>query len=230
MAEGAHDGLLEARLGLVFRDRELLAQALTHRSHAGRDNERIEFLGDAVLGLVIGEALFRQLPRAEEGQLTRLRATLVNEGTLAEIAQELQVGDHLRLGSGELKSGGFRRPSILADALEAIIGATYLEGGLEPARELVHRLFAARLANLPLAAVKDGKTRLQEWLQSRNLEVPQYTIESAWGEPHAQTFRARCAVAALRLEATGEGPSRRRAEQEAAAAVLAMLENQGHRP
>lgn len=230
MAEAAHDGLLEARLGLVFRDRALLAQALTHRSHAGRDNERIEFLGDAVLGLVIGEALFRQLPRAEEGQLTRLRATLVNEGTLAEIAQELQLGDHLRLGSGELKSGGFRRPSILADALEAIIGATYLEGGLEPARELVHRLFAQRLASLPLVAVKDGKTRLQEWLQSRNLEVPQYMIESAWGEPHAQTFRARCTVSALALEATGEGPSRRRAEQEAAAAVLAMLETQGHRP
>lgn len=230
MSAPANDGLLEARLGHQFAAPALLAQALTHRSHAGHDNERLEFLGDAVLGLVIGEELFRRLPLAEEGELTRLRASLVDAESLAEIAAGLGLGDHLRLGAGELKSGGFRRPSILADALEAIIGAVYREGGLETARALVLRLYSARLANLPTKPVKDPKTRLQEWLQSRGHELPQYTLEAVWGEPHAQTFRAGCAVAALSLAATGEGASRRRAEQEAAVALIALLEARGHKP
>jgi ribonuclease-3 len=230
MTGPANDGLLEARLGHQFATPALLAQALTHRSHAGRDNERLEFLGDAVLGLAIGEELYRRLPLAEEGELTRLRASLVDAESLAEIAAGLEIGDHLRLGTGELKSGGYRRPSILADALEAIIGAVYLEGGLETARALVLRLYSARLASLPTKPVKDPKTRLQEWLQSRGHELPQYTLEAVWGEPHAQTFRAGCTVAAMSLTATGEGASRRRAEQEAAVALISLLEAQGQRP
>lgn len=230
MSAPANDGLLEARLGHQFAAPALLAQALTHRSHTGRDNERLEFLGDAVLGLAIGEELYRRLPLAEEGELTRLRASLVDAESLAAIAAGLGIGDHLRLGAGELKSGGYRRPSILADALEAIIGAVYLEGGLETARALVLRLYSVRLANLPTKPVKDPKTRLQEWLQSRGHELPQYTLEAVWGEPHAQTFRAACAVPAMSLNATGEGASRRRAEQEAAVALIALLEAQGHKP
>jgi ribonuclease-3 len=230
MTAPANDGLLEARLGHQFAAPALLAQALTHRSHTGRDNERLEFLGDAVLGLAIGEELYRRQPLAEEGELTRLRASLVDAESLAAIAAGLGIGDHLRLGAGELKSGGYRRPSILADALEAIIGAVYLEGGLETARALVLRLYSARLANLPTKPVKDPKTRLQEWLQSRGYELPAYTLEAVWGEPHAQTFRAGCTVAAMSLAATGEGASRRRAEQEAAVALIALLEAKGHKP
>lgn len=230
MGSAPPDALLEERLGHRFQDPALLAQALTHRSHAGRDNERLEFLGDAVLGLAIGEELYRRLPLAEEGELTRLRATLVDAGSLAALAAEAGLGDHLRLGTSELRSGGFRRPSILADALEAIIGAVYLESGLETARALVLRLYAARLAELPRSPVKDPKTRLQEWLQSRGHELPAYAVVDVWGEPHDQSFRARCAVPALSLEATGEGSSRRRAEQEAAAALILRLEAQGHRP
>ncbi len=230
MTGPANDALLEARLGHQFAAPALLAQALTHRSHTGRDNERLEFLGDAVLGLVIGEELYRRLPLAEEGELTRLRASLVDAESLAAIAAGLEIGDHLRLGAGELKSGGYRRPSILADALEAIIGAVYLEGGLETARALVLRLYSARLASLPTKPVKDPKTRLQEWLQSRGYELPAYELEAVWGEPHAQTFRAGCTVAALSLAATGEGASRRRAEQEAAVALIALLEARGQKP
>lgn len=224
------DSLLEARLGHTFKDPALLAQALTHRSHAGRDNERLEFLGDAVLGLAIGEELFKRLPLAEEGELTRLRATLVDAGSLAALAAELDFGPHLRLGTSELRSGGHRRPSILADALEAVLGAVYLESGFEVARTLVLRLYAARLDELPRQAVKDPKTRLQEWLQSRGHELPHYALVDVWGEPHEQSFRASCRVPALSLEAMGEGSSRRRAEQEAATGLIARLEAQGHRP
>lgn len=224
------DAALEARLGHRFQDPALLAQALTHRSHAGRDNERLEFLGDAVLGLLIGEELYRRLPLAEEGELTRLRATLVDAGSLAALALALDFGPHLRLGTSELRSGGHRRPSILADALEAVIGAVYLESGLEAARALVLRLYAARLEELPQQSVKDPKTRLQEWLQSRGHELPGYALVDVWGEPHEQSFRASCRVPALSLEATGEGSSRRRAEQEAASGLLRQLEAQGHRP
>jgi len=230
MSSPATDGLLEARLGHQFANPALLAQALTHRSHAGRDNERLEFLGDAVLGLAIGEELYRRLPLAAEGELTRLRASLVDAESLAVLAADLGLGEHLRLGGGELKSGGFRRPSILADALEAIIGAIYLESGLETARAFVLRLYSARLAELPTKLVKDPKTRLQEWLQSRGYELPHYTMEAAWGEPHAQTFRAGCSVAAMSLAATGEGQSRRRAEQEAAIVLITLLEAKGHKP
>ncbi len=230
MSSAAEDALLESHLGHVFADRELLVRALTHRSCGGRDNERLEFLGDAVLGLVIADELYRRLPRAEEGQLTRLRAMLVNEDSLADIAVTLALGNHLRLGSGELKSGGFRRPSILADALEALLGAVYLEAGLDAVRALILRLYAVRLEELPTRVVKDPKTRLQEWLQSRGYERPQYTLSASWGEPHEQTFRALCAVPALSLNATGEASSRRRAEQDAATSLIQLLEAQGHRP
>jgi ribonuclease-3 len=230
MSCAADDALLELHLGHSFADRELLARALTHRSCGGRDNERLEFLGDAVLGLVIAHELYRRLPHAEEGQLTRLRAMLVNEDSLADIAVTLALGNHLRLGSGELKSGGFRRPSILADALEALLGAVYLEAGLDTVRALILRLYALRLDELPTRIVKDPKTRLQEWLQSRAHERPQYTLSATWGEPHEQTFRALCTVPTLSLTATGEASSRRRAEQEAATALIQLLEAQGHRP
>ncbi len=215
---------LQRRLDYRFQDPALLAEALTHRSFAPRHNERLEFLGDSVLNCVIAGALFARFPDLPEGDLSRLRAGLVRQDTLFEIAQELHLGDYLRLGEGELKSGGFRRPSILADALEAIIGAAFLDRGFDAAAELVRRRFASRLDGLDAgSAGKDPKTALQEWLQGRRLPLPAYSLVATRGEAHAQEFEAQCRVEALRLESTGRGPSRRAAEQAAAGKMLELL-------
>ena len=215
------------RLGYEPRDLALFGAALTHRSAAGPNNERLEFLGDAVLNLLIAHRLYEAFPRATEGELSRLRARLVSREPLAEIAVSLGVGEALQLGAGELRSGGFRRQSILADALEALCGAVFLDGGLPAAEPLVTRLFAARIAALPdPEALKDAKTRLQEYLQSRSLTLPRYVILGIEGEDHAQVFRVSCEVPGLALRVEGEGSSRRRAEQQAAAGMLEAIEGQ----
>jgi ribonuclease III len=207
---------------------ELFLAALTHRSATDDNNERLEFLGDAVLGMLIAEELYRRFPEADEGDLSRLRSRLVSAGPLAQIGAGIGIGAVLRLGSGELRTGGFRRESILADATEALFGAVYLDAGLDEARALVLRLYAAMLAELqPDEDLKDSKTRLQELLQGRGESLPGYVLESAVGEPHSQTFCVRCVVKLADVEkavqASGVGSSRRRAEQEAAAGVLGQL-------
>jgi ribonuclease-3 len=215
------------RLNYQPHDLALFRAALTHRSAAGDNNERLEFLGDAVLNLALAHRLYQAFPDATEGELSRLRARLVSREPLAEIALALGVGETLQLGSGELRSGGFRRQSILADALEALCGAIYLDGGLAAVEPLVAQLFAARIAALPAPEeLKDPKTRLQEYLQARSLTLPRYLILGVEGEDHAQTFRVACEVAGLALRVEGGGSSRRRAEQEAAQRMLEALEAQ----
>ncbi len=217
----------ESAFGHQFSDPELLQRALTHRSVGSRNNERMEFLGDAVLNCIAAEALFHQWPRADEGDLTRGRAALVRESSLAEIARRLQLGDKIALGPGELKSGGHRRESILADALEAVIGAIFLDAGFEAARRCVTAWLEAPLHGLAQGSVeKDAKTQLQEWLQARQLGLPEYTLVDTRGEEHCRIFRARCAVDALQLSGEGEGASRRLAEQAAAAILLHQCEMQ----
>lgn len=212
------------KLAVEFADNALFEQALTHRSAHSCNNERLEFLGDAVLGLAVAEALYSQFPRADEGELSRFRARLVRRETLGEIALELELGDYLKLGSGELKSGGFRRESILADALESIIGAVYLDSGFAAAADLVIRLLGERIEELgELNELKDPKTRLQEYLQARQKELPEYEVKDVQGQPHAQTFHVVCRVPDLDEEVTGEGSSRRRAEQQAAQRALVLL-------
>jgi len=215
---------LERQLGYTFQDQALLTLALTHRSFAGRNNERLEFLGDAILNFVAGEALYQRFPQAREGQLSRLRARLVKGETLAILARGFELGEYLRLGSGELKSGGFRRESILADALEALIGAIYLDAGMDMARERVVAWLTQELDSLTLVDTnKDPKTRLQEFLQSRGSELPCYEVVDIQGEPHCRTFFVQCAVDLLKEKTQGHGASRRIAEQVAAAAALVAL-------
>lgn len=212
------------RLAHAFRDPALLETALTHRSAGRRNNERLEFLGDAVLGMVVGEELYLRFPRATEGELTRLRADLVREGTLAELARAIELGDAIRLGPGELRSGGFRRDSILADAFEALVGAVYLDGGWEAARAMLLPLLAARFdALVPGRAPKDAKTELQELLQGRGLALPVYELSGTTGDEHDKTFFVRCRVAALDVIADGEGSSRRAAETRSAQLALARI-------
>jgi ribonuclease III len=209
------------RLGYEPHDLTLFRAALTHRSAPGANNERLEFLGDAVLNLLIAHRLYQAFPQATEGELSRLRARLVSREPLAEIAVSLGLGETLQLGSGELRSGGFRRQSILADALEALFGAFFLDGGLGALEPLITRLFDARIAALPSPeALKDPKTRLQEYLQSRSLTLPRYVILGIEGEDHAQSFRVSCEVPGLALCVEGGGSTRRRAEQQAAARML----------
>lgn len=215
---------LSRDLGYGFKSVQLLAQALTHRSASSCNNERLEFLGDAVLSCVISTELYNRFSEADEGSLSRLRASLVRGETLAAVARSLALGDYLRLGSGELKSGGFRRESILADAFEAIIGGIYLDGGIESARAFILRLFGERLDKAsPVAAAKDPKTRLQEFLQSRRRALPTYTVLAVEGQAHAQKFRVSCEVEGLETAALGEGSSRRKAEQAAAREALKAL-------
>jgi ribonuclease-3 len=215
---------VRAELGYEPRDPALFRAALTHRSAPGPNSERLEFLGDAVLNLVVAHHLYAAFPHATEGDLSRLRARLVSGEPLAEVAASLKLGEALQLGSGELKTGGFRRQSILADALEAVCGALYLDGGLAVAEGVIARLFQPRIAALPAPdELKDAKTRLQEYLQSRGFTLPRYTVERVEGEAHAQTFHVSCEVPALRLAAEGRGSSRRRAEQEAAERILAAI-------
>ena len=212
---------LAERLGVEVSDPGLLERALTHRSHDGPNNERLEYLGDAVISFVVAELLFRQFPEASEGELSRYRASLVSGEALAQLAAELDLGARLRLGEGELKSGGQRRATILADALEAVFGAIYLDQGLGAASRVAGRLFQSSLAELPSAAeLKDPKTRLQEWLQGHGHALPTYSVLEVSGEPHEQRFRVRCEVPVLALTAIADGSSRRRAEQEAAQRIL----------
>ena len=207
----------ERAFGYVFDNRELLKQALTHRSFGSSHNERLEFLGDSILNCVVAEALYERFLEVREGDLSRLRANLVRQETLAEIAQRLGLGEQLRLGEGELKSGGFRRPSILADGLEALFGAVFLDGGFERARQTILRLYEPSLSGLdPLHSGKDAKTTLQEFLQGRRLALPQYQLRATRGEAHAQEFEVECQIPELGITAIGRGPSRRAAEQEAA--------------
>ena len=219
-------GWVRAELGYEPRDPALFRAALTHRSAPGPNNERLEFLGDAVLNLVVAHHLYVAFPEATEGDLSRLRARVVSGEPLAEIAASLKLGEALQLGSGELKTGGFRRQSILADAFEAVCGAVYLDGGLAVAESVIERLFEPRIAALPAPdELKDAKTRLQEYLQSRGLALPRYAVERVEGEAHAQTFHVSCEVPPLRLSAEGRGSSRRRAEQEAAERILSTLDS-----
>ena len=216
---------MQTRLGHAFRDPGLLEAALTHRSAAPHHNERLEFLGDAVLGLTISAALFQRFPRATEGDLTRLRASLVREETVAGLAQALELGGLLRLGHGERLSGGHRRASLLADALEAVFGAIFLDAGVETSRRVIERLYEPLLEQSPSPeALKDSKTRLQEWLQGRNLPLPAYELTGVSGPAHQQQFCVLCRVSGLPQPVTGEAGSRRKAEQEAARAALALLE------
>ncbi|WP_250462920.1 ribonuclease III [Microbulbifer litoralis] len=217
---------LSQRLGHTFARRDLLELALTHRSHGSRNNERLEFLGDSILGFTIGAALFEQFPLGREGQLSRLRAQLVSGETLAELAREMKLGDCLRLGEGEMKSGGFRRASILADAVEALIGAIYLDAGLERARERILDWYARRLQNLSLETAKDPKTRLQEWLQARQRPLPEYHVVDVGGAEHAQKFIVECRVEGLNSPVRGEAGSRRAAEKAAATEAYNRLTGQ----
>jgi ribonuclease-3 len=215
------------QLGHEFARPELLRQALTHRSHGSPNNERLEFLGDSVLNCAIAARLYQTYPRLPEGDLSRMRAALVKEQTLAEIAFRLKLGDILMLGEGELKSGGFRRPSILADALEAIIGAVYLDAGFVAAEQMILALYEPLLLNLdPKTIAKDPKTQLQEYLQSRKLPLPQYEVLAIRGEAHEQEFEVECIIPGLNIRSLGEGHSRRSAEQNAAIAAYQAAINE----
>ncbi|MCS6997021.1 MAG: ribonuclease III [Casimicrobiaceae bacterium] len=215
---------LESELGYVFIEPKRLTEALTHRSFGQPHNERLEFIGDSVLNCVIALALFERFPALPEGQLSRIRANLVSQPTLHALALRLDLPQHLRIGEGEEKSGGRERPSMLADALEAIIGAIALDGGFEAAHRVVLRLYEHRLAAIdPREGGKDPKTRLQEYLQGRHLPLPVYRVERIEGEAHAQLFTVRCSVTSLGHETQGRGSSRRAAEQQAAEALLKLL-------
>jgi ribonuclease III len=211
---------LARRIGHHFEQESLLQQALTHRSHGQPNNERLEFLGDGVLNCIVASLLYQRFSKLPEGDLSRLRAHLVKEATLGEIAFSLSLGDHMRLGEGELKSGGWRRPSILADALEAIIGAVFLDAGFSAAEGVVAGLYASFLENIdPKSIGKDPKTLLQEYLQGRKLALPEYTLLATEGEAHSQTFCVECRIPALNVRTEGRGVSRRAAEQKAAEAA-----------
>lgn len=217
---------LALRLGHEFADGGLLKLALTHRSHGASNNERLEFLGDSILNFVIADDLYQRFPEAREGQLSRLRASLVKGATLAEVAVELQLGEQLRLGQGESKSGGHRRESILADAVEGIIGAVYLDAGLEPARKCILEWYAQRLQGLNLQNTeKDAKTQLQEWLQARQQPLPEYQLDKVEGKDHEQIFTVSCHSGLLAQPSVGAGRNRRVAEQQAAAQALATLQS-----
>lgn len=213
------------QLGHVFAQPQLLQRALTHRSYAPEHNERLEFLGDSVLGCVIANFLYNNYPQLSEGELSRLRSSLVREDTLALLAQQLDLGSHLRLGEGERKSGGFRRPSILADALEALFGAALLDGGFAAAEKVVLGLFVPYLEKIDIQTLgKDAKTLLQEYLQGKRIPLPTYTIIATEGQAHAQSFQVECAIPSLKISTRGTGSSRRNAEQQAAHAAYQQLQ------
>jgi ribonuclease III len=216
---------LEQALGHRFATPGLLEQALTHRSHSTPHNERLEFLGDSVLNFVVAAELFARFPALEEGRLTRMRASLVREESLHRVAVAIGLGDHLRLGKGALKSGDFRRASVLADALEAVFGAVFLDAGYEVAREMIVRLLATALAGLdPKAVSKDAKTRLQEWLQGHRYALPQYAVVATHGAGHNQLFEVECLIGELEIRTVGTGASRRAAEQDAARQAFARVQ------
>jgi ribonuclease-3 len=215
---------LSKKLSYQFFRIELLETALTHRSAGSPNNERLEYLGDSVLNFIIADALYNRFVKASEGELSRLRANLVNGDTLAGIARGMHLGDFLRLGPGELKSGGYRRDSILAGATEAVIGAVYLDGGFDSCRQLVTRIFHDILDNISLdTVIKDPKTRLQEYLQSKKLQLPVYNILSTSGRDHDQIFKVGCVIEGRSTPFIGEGGSRRKAEQDAAEKALKLI-------
>lgn len=219
---------LQRALGYEFTDPQLLTLALTHRSAGGHNNERLEFLGDSIVNHIIAEALYQQFPKSREGDMSRMRASLVRGETLAEVARELQLGDYLQLGPGERKSGGHRRGSILADAFEAVVGAILLDSDVEQCRSCVLRWFASRLQLLTSGAGdKDAKTRLQEYLQGRNNPLPEYELLGVLGEDHNQQFQVACRLQKPTLLVEGAGSSRRKAEQAAASVALEVLGNHG---
>lgn len=212
------------KLGLRFNNPQLFSIALTHRSANSNNNERLEFLGDSILGFVIAQKLYDIFPEASEGVLSRLRANLVNQGSLAELARKHKIGDYLLLGSGELKSGGFRRDSILSDALEAIMGALFKDQGIVVCQQWIELLFAEKLQSLSLDNwQKDPKTQLQELMQSRKLELPEYTLVTMSGLAHEQMFKVRCTIPLINDACIGTGISRKRAEQSAAELMLELL-------
>lgn len=216
---------LSTRIGYVFTQPSLLMQALRHRSAGTPHNERLEFLGDGIVNFFVAHALFERWPTVNEGVLTRARAELVKEAALAALARDLQLGDALILGPGELKSGGRRRDSILADAFEALVGAIFLDSGCEICRQVVMPWFATALASLPVGTlVKDPKTRLQEWLQARQYPLPRYALVDELGDEHAKQFQVQCTLTEPALMTMGQGSSRRLAEQQAALAVIDQLE------
>jgi ribonuclease-3 len=217
---------LERKLGYQFNNAQLLDLALTHRSAAGLHNERLEFLGDSILSFVIADDLYHRFPKVNEGDMSRMRATLVRGNTLAELGREFVLGDYLKLGPGELKSGGFRRDSILADAVEAIIGAIYLDSDIEKARQIILGWYQTRLDSIqPGLSQKDPKTRLQEVLQGRRKPLPVYSVTKIKGEAHNQEFTVSCEVAGIGTPVVGKGTSRRKAEQAAAEQALEQLSN-----
>lgn len=217
---------LQKQLGYEFEQPALLKQALTHRSYASNNNERLEFLGDGVLNFIVAHQLYQRFQKLPEGDLSRLRAQLVKEATLFEIALTLKIGELLNLGEGELKSAGWRRPSILSDALEAIIGAAYLDSGFDAAEALVCKLYEERLENIdPKSIDKDAKSKLQEYLQSKKMDLADYAVISIEGEAHAQTFKVACSINKLNITTQGEGTSRRNAEQQAAELALEKIKS-----
>ncbi len=215
---------LANRLGYQFKNSALLAQALTHRSFSANNNERLEFLGDGALNFIIANQLYNRFNKLPEGDLSRLRAQLVKESTLCEIAISLSVGESLKLGEGEMKSAGWKRPSILADALEAIVGAVYIDGGHLAAEALVLQLFNERISQIdPKIIDKDAKSQLQEYLQAKKIALPDYNVVIIEGEAHAQTFKIACIIEKLNINVAGEGTSRRNAEQQAAQLALEKI-------
>lgn len=215
---------LKKTLQYRFQNAELFEQALTHRSASSRNNERLEFLGDAVLDFVVSDAVYLARPEAPEGDLSKLRASLVKDETLAEISAELGLGEHLILGSGERKSGGHRRESILADALEAIFGAVFLDRGFAAAKEVIDRVYEDRYGDLPdVSDLRDPKTQLQEWLQARKMALPDYELVSVSGLEHKRRFSISCTVVDKSASTAGESTTRRKAEQEAARKMIELL-------
>lgn len=216
---------LEKIVGHQFQKQDVLRQALTHRSSSSSHNERLEFLGDSILGLVIAEALFKQFPKVAEGDLSRMRAAIVCGRSLAKLGKKMGLGDFLSLGQGELKSGGYRRESILADAVEAIIGAIYLDSDMDTVREVILKWFEPQLDDIkPGASQKDPKTRLQEWLQARQQPLPEYDVIATQGQAHNQQFTVHCVIEGQQEPFIGSGTSRRKAEQAAATSALEYLQ------
>lgn len=215
---------LHVNIGHTFKDQGILQLALTHRSFSASNNERLEFLGDGVLNFIVAHQLYHRFPKLPEGDLSRLRAQLVKESSLSEIAMELHVGEALRLGEGELKSAGRRRPSILADAVEALVGAVYLDGGFVAAEAVVLKLYLNKFNTIdPKVIDKDAKSQLQEYLQSKKIDLPDYNVAHIEGEAHAQSFKVECHIKKLNLLTVGEGTSRRSAEQQAAQLAMEKI-------
>ncbi len=225
MAQSNAIEALLKKLKYSFNDIAMLNEALTHRSYASKNNERLEFLGDGILNFVIADELFKLYPDVQEGDLSRLRANLVNKESLAEIAKKLNLGEVIKLGSGELKSGGYQRPSILADAVESIFGAVYCDGDFAAVRDLIVRLYTERLASpTDLQSLKDAKTRLQELVQSRRFALPDYQITHVTGHAHRQIFHVKCSIKQMSIDVNAEGRSRRKGEQLAADKAIVRVE------